>query len=74
MRRHHKFVGNEVSLVQMQNNVTLLKKELEQAEKKKQDLRSDDLFLMNPQLIQQIEETKIVTTITEKHVENLIDL
>ena len=54
--RHNKFFTNEVGLVKMQNECSMLKKQLEQKEKECEDIRSKDLFVMNKQLVKQIED------------------
>jgi chemotaxis regulatin CheY-phosphate phosphatase CheZ len=55
--RHNKFFNNEVGLVKMQNECSMLKKQLEQKEKECEDIRSNDIFIMNKQLVKQIEDT-----------------
>lgn len=38
--RHNKFFNNEIGLVKMQNECSMLKKQLEQKEKEGEDIRS----------------------------------
>ena len=55
-QRHSKYLKNEVSLAEMQNLCNILKKQLEQKEKINEDIRNQDLFYMNPQLLNQVEK------------------
>jgi chemotaxis regulatin CheY-phosphate phosphatase CheZ len=55
-QRHSKYLKNEVSLTEMQNMCNILKKQLEQKEKINEDIRQQDLFYMNPQLLNQVEK------------------
>ena len=45
--RHNKFFNNEIRLVKMQNECSMLKKQLDQKEKQCEDLRSSGVFSNN---------------------------
>lgn len=48
IKRNANFVHNEFEMVQMQNQCTVLKRQLEQKEKMVQDIRGLELFTQNP--------------------------
>ena len=48
IKRNSNFVQNEMEIGQMQNQCTILKRQLEQKEKMVDDLRSQELFTQNP--------------------------
>ena len=55
-QRNSKYLKNEVKLCEMQQMCSILKKQLEQKEKINEDIRQQDLFFMNPQLLNQVEK------------------